>query len=147
MEKAPKNLLKVFFLLVIIVVLAGFTIVVQKTQFAWKTPEINYNTAVFRAIQLAPVVIEQAYANSAFTLKGSIEVSDPCARLDTNADFSGEEQEKIKLIIETTIADQDCAGAATKKDFIVVIPTPKYSALDSVEVNGQSVAFELKIGR
>lgn len=132
-----------FLLFVVILVLAGFSLVLSKKPKSPLPPEGKHETAD-NPEQIAALVVEKSYVNDAHTFSGSLVVDEPCSMLSADVDVTIEEPEKITLLFDTRTAGSACDVSSAKKDFIIVVPASFTAELDKVVFNGAAIAFEVR---
>jgi len=140
------KIIQVFLVFVVILVLAGFSIVLSSKQsniLSVLPPESQIGSS---GNQDSALIVEKHYSSDAYTFTGSVMADEGCSTLSTGVDLEQDNPEKITLTFdtETEAIPDDCKTPTPRKDFIVVVPTSEGAQLEKVIFNGVSVAFELR---
>lgn len=135
---------QVFLVFVVILVLAGFSFVLNSRQAGILSNPPNQSQIGANQSQDSALVVEKHYSSDANTYTGSIMVDEGCSTLSAGVDLEQASPEKIVITFDTEGSVAGCATPAPRKDFIVVVPSSQQAQLEKVVFNGVPVAFELR---
>ena len=138
-----KNMLekpfKVFFILIILLVGIGF---VTASFNSDRSKTARDETAEDESRE--KIVLQHKYFASANSYSGSIMTPTACYSWYTDIELDNTDPEEITLILNTSDdGTEDCEEKPARKDFTFIVPSSPEARLVSVELNGQSIDFEI----
>lgn len=130
-----------FIIIVLVLIVAGFALafseIPSSQEYAAAPADENGE------VQGTTIDLTHSYYADANTYSGTLQTPTPCHVLVPEVEILGTTPEQIKLKLDTQQQGDACAQVVADKDFTIVIPSSREAQLVALELNGQSVPFEL----